>query len=151
MVSKQSPDEAIPRILQNLQNDRPCTLWITGTSMVPFLRSEKDAVVLKAFDGQAKKGDLLLFQRANGQYVLHRIHKISKNGIYYLCGDNQTQMEPVAPEQILATVTQIQRKGRRFSASHWLWTLLSKIWMVLFPLRPILLPILHSIWKILKG
>ena len=151
MVRKQSSAEAMPQILQKLQSNQPCTLWITGTSMVPFLRSEKDAVLLKAFAGEAQKGDILLFKRPNGQYVLHRVHKIDKTGAYHLCGDNQTSMEPVVPEQILAIVTQIQRKGRKFSSSHWLWRLLSGLWMTLFPLRPILLPIMHGLWKILKG
>jgi SOS-response transcriptional repressor LexA len=140
MVKKQSSAEAIPQILQKLQSNQPCALWITGTSMVPFLRSEKDAVLLKAFDGTAQKGDILLFRRPNGQYVLHRVHKITTNGNYHLCGDNQTSMEPVAPEQILAIVTQIQRKGRKFPSSHWLWVLLSKLWMVYSPCDPFYCP-----------
>jgi hypothetical protein len=39
-----------------------------------------------------KKYDVIFYRRENGQYVLHRIIKIKKDG--YVCrGDNQTAKE----------------------------------------------------------
>lgn len=151
MVEKQNAAEAIPQILHNLQNNQPCRLWITGTSMVPFLRSEKDAVILKPFEGHVQSGDLLLYQRENGQCVLHRVHKKNPCGSYLVCGDNQVHRELVSPSQILASVAQIQRGSKQFPQSHWLWRALGRFWILLFPLRPILLPMMHGVWKILKG
>lgn len=151
MVPKRPPQEEIPRILQNLELGKPCRLWVTGTSMVPFLRSEKDAVILKIFDGRVKRGDLLLYQRDSGLFLLHRVHRICPDGTYLLCGDNQSVLEPVSPAQVIAAVEAIERSGRQFSQDYWLWQELSAIWMGLFVMRPLLLRLMHGLWKILKG
>ena len=151
MTAKQEPREGVFRIRQTLARGDSCRLWVTGTSMVPFLRGEKDAVILKPFDGQVRRGDLLFYSRPNGQHILHRVHKICPDGSYLLCGDNQTALERVRHEQVIAAVTAIERRGRQFPQNHFLWRTLSGIWMGLFFLRPALLYLMHGLWKIFKG
>lgn len=151
MTVKQAPREGVLQIRQILARGDSCRLRVTGTSMVPFLRSEKDAVILKPFDGRVRRGDLLFYSRPNGQYILHRIHKICPDGGFLLCGDNQTVLERVQREQIIAAVAAVERRDRQFAQSHFLWRALSGIWMGLFFLRPVLLKLMHGLWKILKG
>lgn len=53
-------------------------LFHKGTSMNPLLRQGIDSVVLTA-PNDIKKNDILLYKRANGQFVMHRAIKIKKN------------------------------------------------------------------------
>ena len=92
-------------ILQALILDgKTVCLNISGSSMAPFLIHQRDAVRLQRPEHPPISGDIVLYQRENGQFILHRICRI-KNGFYYLAGDNQTVLEgPVPPKQIFAVV-----------------------------------------------
>lgn len=110
-----------------LQSDGRANLPVTGHSMLPMLRPGRDSVML-AKAGALKKGDIPLYQRENGRYVIHRIVKM-KNGNYICCGDHQYVPETVAPSQVLAVVTGFTRKGKArscngcgYRAYRWLWT-----------------------------
>ena len=59
-----------------------------GNSMLPLLKGGINAVKISKSNRKLYKYDVILYQRDNEQYVLHRIIKI-KNGKYLLCGDNQ--------------------------------------------------------------
>ena len=61
---------------------------IYGTSMYPMLRQGIDTVHIVKINDKLKRNDVILFQRDNGKYVLHRLLKF-KNGKYVFCGDNQ--------------------------------------------------------------
>lgn len=93
------------------------TLYPMGTSMLPTLKAERDSVTLVKAEG-IKKGDIILYKRATGQYVLHRIVKLSKDGSYVLCGDNQRAFEKnVRPEDVLFLVEAYERNGRTVKRS----------------------------------
>ena len=86
-----------------------------GTSMMPLIRQGIDRVVLKKAPEKLKKYDLPLYLRKNGQFVLHRVVGMDKDG-YIMCGDNQFQHERgIKPEQILAIAEGIY-KGDEFVA-----------------------------------
>ena len=104
-------------ILQALILDgKTVCLNISGSSMAPFLIHQRDSVRLQRPEHPPISGDIVLYQRENGQFILHRICRI-KNGFYYLAGDNQTVLEgPVPPKQIFAVVTAVCRKGQWFKA-----------------------------------
>lgn len=80
-------------ILQALILDgKTVCLNISGSSMAPFLIHQRDSVRLQRPEHPPISGDIVLYQRENGQFILHRICRI-KNGFYYLAGDNQTVLE----------------------------------------------------------
>lgn len=83
---------------------------IKGTSMLPMLDEDKDAVELVAVTRPLQKFDIPLFRRRNGQLVLHRIIAVKKNH-YLICGDNSNQVEKVPPERILAVATGFYKDG----------------------------------------
>ncbi|MBQ4510186.1 MAG: S24/S26 family peptidase [Clostridia bacterium] len=92
-------------------------LFHKGTSMMPLLRQGKDSVVLVA-PNDIKKNDILLFKRANGQFVMHRAIKIKKNE-YIMCGDNQYEHERgIKKENILAKVKGIYRGDVYFETDN---------------------------------
>ncbi len=92
-------------------------LFHKGTSMNPLLRQGIDSVVLTAPD-DIKKNDILLYKRANGQFVMHRAIKIKKNE-YVMCGDNQYEHEHgIKKENILAKVKGIYRGEEYFETDN---------------------------------
>ena len=73
-----------------------------GTSMMPMIRQRLDTVKLIKPKGRLKKYDVILYQRKDGTYVLHRIIGVKKNS-YVLCGDNQfTKEHDVTDDMIIA-------------------------------------------------
>ncbi len=63
-----------------------------GTSMLPFIRPQRDIIVVRCYEGEAECRDVILYRRNGGKLVLHRILKVDADG-YVLCGDNQYKKE----------------------------------------------------------
>lgn len=88
-----------------------------GISMLPLIRQGRDQVVLVKADG-VKKGDAVFYQRDDGQFVLHRIVKVKKNG-YVMCGDNQFELEyGITDKHILAKMKAVIRDGATIDESN---------------------------------
>ena len=65
---------------------------VAGGSMIPFLH-HGDTVYLDLPRFPLKQGDVLLYQRSNGQYILHRLIKVNADGSLWMCGDAQRELE----------------------------------------------------------
>jgi signal peptidase I len=119
-----SMESLSPIMLAMLEEKLDLVLTITGTSMCPMLLHRRDSVVLTACDKhELRRGDLPLYKRDNGQYVLHRIVRVNENS-YDLCGDNQYTVERGLPmENIIAVVKAFERNGRSYSCNDFLYKL----------------------------
>ena len=86
-------------------------MYPKGTSMLPLIVQGRDSVVLmRNKDMPVKKHDIAFYRRDNGQFVLHRVVKIEKDGIYTMCGDNQTELEfGIKEEQIIGYVARLYK------------------------------------------
>ncbi|MBO5907453.1 MAG: S24/S26 family peptidase [Clostridia bacterium] len=86
-----------------------------GDSMMPFIKQGRDVLVIEKREGALKKYDVPLYKRPSGQYVLHRIHKVTDKG-YVTCGDNRASRERyVLPEQVIGVLTAVIRDGREIA------------------------------------
>ena len=104
--------EAImPFIKEQIESGVMSKLIVTGTSMTPMLRSGKDSVLLKEVE-TLKKGDIILYKRQNGRYVLHRIIGV-KEDFFLCCGDNQWRKEIVYPHQVEAVACAYYRTHKK--------------------------------------
>ncbi len=113
------------------------SLSVTGNSMWPMLRHMKDRVLLASVK-TLNKGDIILYRRDNGQYVLHRILK--KKDSYVLCaGDNQMEKEQVENSWVIASVTDFYRGGKQYNVTAIGYRLYKNLWIMLFPVRRVLL------------
>ena len=116
MNNKVTMKELLPFIEEALNNDKTFTIPITGTSMRPLLIAGRDTVTLKKCENKLKKGDLPLYRRQDGAFVLHRVVGFTENGDYIMCGDNQFLKEKgITHSQIIGVVTEITRNGKTFS------------------------------------
>lgn len=133
-----------PQLLSLLSDDIPIPLLISGSSMSPFLIHGRDTVFLSPIKNALKVGDILLYRRDSGDYVVHRICKVTKNG-FWLVGDAQTQVEKdIRPDQALAVVTAVERKGKRLKKGSFWWFFFEKLWVRMIPLRPLAIRLMAS-------
>ena len=129
-------EELSPVLEELFKEGLSCNIQVTGNSMLPLWRDRRDQVTLAACDATSlKKMDLVLYQRENGQYILHRILQIS-HGYMDLCGDAQETIEEKVPvSAVRARVIRICRDGHWFSCDHVLYRSYSLIWFLLRPVR----------------
>ena len=103
--------QVMPFILERLAAGESVKFTPHGTSMLPMILGGRDQVVLSPKPKTWKKYDLPLYQRDDGQYVLHRIVAVGET--ITCIGDNQFAYETgIRPDQMIAVVTAFIRKGR---------------------------------------
>lgn len=124
-----------PDLLALLENNN-IQIKPKGYSMYPLFVPGRDyAVIHKAVFAKLKRGDVILYRRPNSILVLHRICRITTDGIYTV-GDNQTQLEgPLCEAQVKGILTDIIRNGHQFSVRHPVYRFLSMLWLTLRPVR----------------
>lgn len=131
-----------------IEQNTDVSIVISGNSMSPFLVNQRDVIYLSKINRKLKKGDLVLYQRLSGQYVVHRIVKVKKSG-YYLAGDNQIAIEgPILDKQIFGLVTKVKRKGKWIEAGNFWWEFFEHVWIWVLPWRMIILKIYKKVCKI---
>lgn len=156
-------EQLAPVMSECLAGGQEVVLTVTGNSMSPFVLDKRDQVVLVVCDPAAlQPGDVPLFRRRNGQYVLHRIVE-RDDGVtctrwgqkeplpshcdslcYTMLGDAQWQEEPdIAPDQILARATAFIVRGTRWECDSDAYIRNRMRWHRLLPLRPLLVFLYH--------
>lgn len=92
-------------------------LYPRGTSMLPLICEGRDSVMLSALPAELVAGDVVLYRRDGGAYVLHRI--VGREGeSYTMCGDNQYLPEKgIRRDQMISFVSAFIINGRRIEAS----------------------------------
>ena len=127
-------DEIMPLIRERLAVGENVRFSPRGTSMLPMLLPGRDSVVLSPVTGRLRRGDLPLYQRKNGQYVLHRV--IAAGESYTCCGDHQVYPEyGIEHGQVIAVVSSFTRKGKCISVDAIGYRVYCTIWMASRPVR----------------
>lgn len=132
-----------------LENGGKAHLNVTGSSMLPTLRAQRDSVLLTVPAQRQKKGDIILYLRENGQYVLHRIIEVEADG-YICCGDNQLVREQVKHSQVLAVVSGMRRNGKVYQAQSCAYRTYAAVCTGLFPMRKFYLPLRRRLGRLKK-
>ena len=128
--------EYMPVLQGILSEGRSVRFTVTGSSMSPFLIHERDSVIISPLSSPLKAGDIVFYQRDNGQYVMHRICRVREDGLY-LIGDAQTQIEgPVRKDQVFGQIRTVFRKGKKITEKDPVWKFFSGIWIHMIPCRP---------------
>lgn len=142
-------EQLMPLIREQLEAGRSVRFAPRGTSMLPMLRQGKDKVVLSSVSGALRKYDIPLYQRDNGQYVLHRVVKA---GDTYTCiGDNQYEREPgIRQDQVIAVVTAFTRGDREIPVTDPGYRCYCRLWHWTRPARHLLARAKDLLRRILK-
>lgn len=139
---------------QELERTGRLVYTTVGRSMRPFLRSQEDLVIIqRKTEARYSKYDAVLYRRASGKYVLHRIVKVCPDS-YTMCGDNCADLEPgITHEQVLGVLTGVIRNGKHTDVNTDDYRRKVRLWVALYPLRAVFIKakgLLYRIWKRLK-
>lgn len=142
--------ELMPLFREQLAAGHTVRFGPRGTSMLPMLRQGMDQVVLSPLPDTLRKYDLPLYQRDNGQYVLHRIVKVETDG--YICmGDNQVQPEAgVRRDQMIAVVSEFYRDGKRHRVTEPGYRFYCRVWYAARHLRRLIRKMKGQLRRLLK-
>lgn len=132
------PEELMEQLLGLLDEAESVPLVISGNSMLPFLVHGRDTVYLSKVTAPLKRGDMILYRRDSGAYILHRICGM-EGDTCCLVGDAQPVIERgIRREQVLAIVTAVRRKGKLLQKGSFWWDFFEKVWLRVIPFRPLL-------------
>ena len=137
--------DMIELIREVLDSDGEFRLYPKGVSMLPLIRQQKDSVILKkrvdSPDAPVKKHEIAFYVRENGEFVLHRVMQIEKDGTYTMCGDNQAYWEKgIRPSQIIGYVSRIYKKEKCLATDSLRYRIYLCIWMCMPIRKGIFLP-----------
>lgn len=106
--------ELLPFIEEAFSKGMTFKIPITGTSMNPFLVAGRDYVLIKKPEFPLEIGDVPLYRRDNGAFVLHRVVDKTEKG-YVMCGDNQFILEQgIEDRHIIGVMCTVCRDGKTF-------------------------------------
>jgi len=118
----------IPIIKERLETGASVIFSPHGVSMLPLIRQGKDNVELSPLPKIINRYDIILYQRRNGKYVLHRVVRIEGDQLLMM-GDNQFVIERgITRENALALVTAVYRKNTRIKTSNLIYRIYSILW-----------------------
>lgn len=141
----------LPALLELVDQGKTVPLVITGNSMSPFMIHERDSILIGPITRPLRKGDMAMFRRRNGQFVMHRICRVDSEGRFYFVGDAQTQIEgPIDREQVRGLITAVRRKGVWIREGDFWWEFFEHVWLYVIPLRRFLCR-LYGVWYRLRG
>ncbi len=102
-------EEIYPLIVESFEKEYHFSFPVNGTSMQPLLHTGDIVTIEKCKD--IHRGDIILYRRENGHFVLHRVYRI-KESIWFV-GDHQTKIEKgIKKEMCIGKVLSYQKKGR---------------------------------------
>ncbi len=141
--------EYVSALKELTDEGKTVSMLIAGNSMSPFLVHRRDSIYFQKPQRELKKGDMVFYQRDSGQYVMHRICKVCKDGTYDIVGDNQTEIEHgIRKDQIFALIIQVKVKDRILKPGSFRWNFFEKVWIRMIPLRPLARKLYRPVYKV---
>lgn len=127
-------DVLLNEVARLLSEGRDVTMIPKGVSMLPFIRGDKDSVVLRK-KNVVRVGDIVL-ARFDGKYVMHRVVSVEGNSVTLMGDGNLKGVEQGDVSEVCGTVVEIvSPNGRHRKPTK------GKLWRRLLPLRRYLLKI----------
>ncbi len=113
----------------------PVKITLAGNSMRPLIRKDRDLVIIVPLRRSPKIGDVVLFSRPDGSYVVHRLYKADGDTVQTL-GDGCLRPDvPMPLASVCGLVTTVERGRCRLRLDTAAARLYGRIWMNLLPLH----------------
>lgn len=137
-------------ILQELAQGRRVVYYTVGMSMEPLLKARQTHVVLRPLDAP-RNGDIILYRRANGSLVLHRLIR-QAGQTWFMRGDNTYGLERIHRKMAFGVVEGIYRNGSYIDVkTNWQYRGYVAIWRLCYPLRFLVSRLAGPIRRVVKG
>ena len=139
------PNEALVReIVSLVEEGREVNFTPKGMSMLPFIRGDRDSVLLgRPLD--LRVGDIVLARHSGGSCVLHRIAGMDGDKVVLMGDGNIAGREYCSRSDVMAKAVGILRNGKRVDCTSSSHRFLSWIWKIMLPVRRYLLAIYRRI------
>ena len=122
-------------------------LTATGRSMRPMLWDHRSKVRLVRA-GELARGDVILYRRPSGVYVLHRVTGVTETG-YTCCGDAQSVLERgILPNYVIARAKAFTWGERWVDCTSPVYGLYWRTWLGLRPVRRLVTGLLRRMRRI---
>ena len=120
---------------------------LDGNSMYPLIRRMQDYVTVNPVNRKIRKGDIVLFRRADGCFVVHRVRKI-KGQMLVTMGDNCALPDrEITADCVLGYITRVERGKRIINTDTFFRRVTGLAWQRILPLRKIYSKIKKNIRK----
>lgn len=127
-----------------LAGGQEVVIMTKGSSMLPYLRSERDSVALRK-KADVEVGDIVLAHLGGGRYVLHRIIALDGDRVTLMGDGNVRGTEECLKGDISGTVVRIiKASGREFEPGK------GRFWRAIKPFRRYILAIYRRLLKLKK-
>lgn len=144
-------EQLAPIITDLIESGSDVTITATGNSMRPLWYHKKNNVTLTACDPeQLKKGDVPLYRRADGRYVLHRIIRVHED-TFDLVGDGQYKVEyGLEKFRVMAVAKAFTKGNRTYTMKNIVYRLYSCVWIWLLPVRKYLFAFYSKLKRVFR-
>ena len=116
-MNKVKMENLLPFIEEAFERNQKFKIPITGTSMNPLLYQGRDFVFIEKPSFPLEVGDIPLYRRDDGAFVLHRVVGKDVKG-YILSGDNQFLLEyGITDDHIIGVVTLLCIDGKNVAVT----------------------------------
>lgn len=138
--------DLIPEIARLVEDGTEVTFTPKGMSMLPFIRGERDSVVLKKIS-EVAVGDIVLAKLSDDRYVLHRIIGVDGDKVCLMGDGNIKGTEECLKGEIMAIAVRILKGDRTIDCNSPSHRRRAELWKLLMPLRRYLLAVYRRILK----
>lgn len=138
----------IPRIKDMVEANKHVVIRVRGNSMRPFWHHNRDKVTISPCQ-HVTVGDVVLAKISQDNYVAHRVIKKDGTALTLMGDGNIRGVEHCDESEVIGKITQFTwgKSERVISVDSRLWRTYSHLWLLLRPLRRILLAIDRRIFK----
>ena len=95
----------------------PLTTYLDGVSMEPLIRYMKDPVTIVPVNRKLIPGDVVLFRRPDGKFVLHRLYRLFESEKKaQTWGDNCARPDPIMPlSSVVGIAVSFNKNGKQYN------------------------------------
>ena len=115
----------------------PVTIRLAGWSMQPLLRRNQDPVTVMPLSRPLQVGDIVLFLRHDGVYVMHRVFRLLPGGVITMGDRAVVPDRPMPLSQVLGLAVSAQRGPLKLNLDSPASRLYGRFWMAIRPLRAV--------------
>ena len=106
-----------------------------GISMKPMIKDLEGIVEIRKLEGEAKRYDVVLYERKGDKGVIHRV-LCKRKGRYIIVGDNCWRLEFIPEEKVHGIAVRFFRNGKWYDCKKSVgYRIYSHIWTDLYPVR----------------
>ena len=118
-----------------LMEGRKVEMTPKGSSMLPFIKGDRDSVVLTKPAKPFEVGDIVL-AKVGGRYIMHRIFSVEGNDLTLMGDGNIRGTESCASSDVIGLVTEIHKENGKVVKPG-----KGALWRTLMPFRRYILAI----------